>query len=152
MDWAVDPNGDGITTDHLDIVNMSLGSDYGESFDDDLSLAVDSASSLGMLTVAAAGNGGDKPYIAGTPASARTALSVAQTEVPSARRVPARGQQPGGDRRDVPEHGDASTGRRSATGSPATSPTSAGAARPGPSTDTGTRTIRTWPTRTARSR
>ena len=37
-----------------------------------------------MLTVAAAGNGGDKPYIAGTPANARTALSVAQTQVPSA--------------------------------------------------------------------
>ena len=44
MDWAVDPNGDGATSDHLDIVNMSLGSDYGESFDDDLSLAVDNAS------------------------------------------------------------------------------------------------------------
>ena len=84
MDWAVDPNGDGATTDHLDIVNMSLGKDYGESFDDDLALAVDNASLLGMLTVAAAGNGGDKPWIAGTPANARTALSVAQTEVPGA--------------------------------------------------------------------
>lgn len=84
MDWAVDPNGDGVTTDRLDIINMSLGSDYGESFDDDLSLAVDNASRLGVLTVAAAGNGGDKPYIAGTPANARTALSVAQTQVPSA--------------------------------------------------------------------
>ena len=41
MDWAVDPNGDGRPADHLDIVNMSLGSDYGEAFDDDLSLAVD---------------------------------------------------------------------------------------------------------------
>ena len=61
MDWAVDPNGDGSTTDHLDVVNMSLGGDYGESFDDDLSLAVDTASWLGMLTVAAAGNGGDLP-------------------------------------------------------------------------------------------
>ena len=85
---------------------MSLGSDYGESFDDDLSLAVDNASALGMLTVAAAGNGGDKPYIAGTPANARTALSVAQTQVPSARRVPARRQQPGRHRRHLPEHGD----------------------------------------------
>ena len=47
MDWAVDPNGDGSSSDHLDIVNMSLGSDYGESFDDDLSLAVDTASKPG---------------------------------------------------------------------------------------------------------
>ncbi len=84
MDWAIDPNGDGSTSDHLDVVNMSLGSDYGESFDDDLSLAIDSASKLGMLTVAAAGNGGNAPYIAGTPANAKSALSVAQTQVPSA--------------------------------------------------------------------
>ncbi|MGZ4536886.1 MAG: S8 family serine peptidase, partial [Nocardioidaceae bacterium] len=29
LDWALDPNGDGDFSDHLDIVNMSLGSDYG---------------------------------------------------------------------------------------------------------------------------
>ena len=28
LDWALDPNGDGDFSDHLDIVNMSLGSDY----------------------------------------------------------------------------------------------------------------------------
>jgi subtilisin family serine protease len=88
MDWAVDPNGDGSSSDHLDIVNLSLGSDYGEAFDDDLSLAVDTASKLGMLTVAAAGNGGNAPYIAGTPANAKTALAVAQTQVPSATAFP----------------------------------------------------------------
>ncbi len=88
MDWAIDPNGDGRTRDHVDVVNMSLGSDYGSVYDDDLSLAVDRASKIGVLTVAAAGNGGDKPWIAGTPASARTALSVAQTQVPSARAFP----------------------------------------------------------------
>jgi hypothetical protein len=63
---------------------MSLGSDYGQPFDDDLSLAVGNATAVGILTVAAAGNGADKPYVAGTPASAPTALSVAQTSVPSA--------------------------------------------------------------------
>ena len=36
------------------------------------------------LTVAASGNSADKPYISGTPAAAPTALSVAQTQVPSA--------------------------------------------------------------------
>jgi len=84
MDFALDPNGDGRTKDRVDIINMSLGSDYGSAYEDDLSLAVDIASRLGVLTVAAAGNGGDKPYVAGTPANARTALSVAQTNVPSA--------------------------------------------------------------------
>jgi subtilisin family serine protease len=84
MDFAVDPNGDGDTSDHVDIINMSLGSDYGQAFDDDLATAVDNATAAGVLTVAASGNGGDKPYKTSTPAAAPTALSVAQTEVPSA--------------------------------------------------------------------
>ncbi len=84
MEFAADPNGDGKVKDRVDIINMSLGSDYGQPFDDDLSTAVNNATALGILTVSSAGNGSDKPYVAGTPASAVTALSVAQTSVPSA--------------------------------------------------------------------
>lgn len=84
MEFAVDPNGDGDTKDRADIINMSLGSDYGQPFDDDLSAAVDRATKLGAFTVASAGNGSDKPFITGSPAAAVTALSVAQTAVPSA--------------------------------------------------------------------
>ncbi len=84
MDFAADPNGDGKYSDRVDIINMSLGSTYGQPFDDDLSAAVDNATKLGILTVASAGNSSDKPYANGTPAAANTALSVAQTSVPSA--------------------------------------------------------------------
>jgi len=84
MEFAADPNGDGDPSDHVDIINMSLGSDYGQNYFDDLSAAVDNLTPLGILTVASAGNAADKPYIVGTPSAARTALSVAQTEVPSA--------------------------------------------------------------------
>lgn len=84
MEFAVDPNGDGDTSDRADIINMSLGSDYGQPFDDDLSAAVDRATKLGAFTVASAGNGSDKPFITGSPGAAVTALSVAQTAVPSA--------------------------------------------------------------------
>jgi minor extracellular serine protease Vpr len=84
MEFAADPNGDGRFSDRVDIINMSLGSNYGQPFDDDLSAAVDNATRLGILTVASAGNSGDKPYANGTPAAAETALSVAQTAVPSA--------------------------------------------------------------------
>lgn len=84
MDFAVDPNGDGKYNDRVDIINMSLGASYGQPFDDDLSLAVDNATAVGVLTVASAGNSADKPYANGTPAAAKTALSVAQTSVPSA--------------------------------------------------------------------
>jgi len=83
MDFAVDPNGDGDPSDAVDVINMSLGANYGSPFNDDLSAAVDNAHALGVLTVAAAGNGSDKPYVQGTPAGAPTAISVAQTHVPS---------------------------------------------------------------------
>ena len=84
MEFAVDPNGDGDTSDHVDIINMSLGSSYGQPFDDALSQAVENATAIGVLTVASAGNSADKPFITGSPAGAPTALSVAQTTVPSA--------------------------------------------------------------------
>ena len=83
MDFALDPNNDGRIRDRVDIINMSLGSSYGQAFDDDLSLAVDNAAKVGVLTVASAGNSADKQFITGSPAAASSALSVAQTEVPS---------------------------------------------------------------------
>ena len=83
MEFAVDPNGDGKTKDAVDIINMSLGSNWGQPFDDDLSAAVDAASALGVLTVSSAGNGGDRPYVTGSPSSAPTALAVAQTTMPA---------------------------------------------------------------------
>ena len=85
MDFAVDPNGDGDTSDRVDIINMSLGSGYGQPFDDDLVAAVENATAIGSMTVASAGNCGDLPYCTGTPAAAPSALSVAQTNVPSAK-------------------------------------------------------------------
>jgi subtilisin family serine protease len=84
MEFVVDPNGDGNTKDHMDVVNMSLGSPYGQPFDDDLSAAVDAATAVGVLTVTSAGNSADKPYVTGSPGAAATALSTAQTNVPSA--------------------------------------------------------------------
>lgn len=76
LEWAVEQG--------VDIVNLSIGSPYGTPFDHDLSQAINAASQLGVLVVASAGNSGDKPYIVATGSSARSALSVAQTQVPSA--------------------------------------------------------------------
>ena len=84
MEFSLDPNGDGKLSDRVHVINMSLGSSYGQPFDDDLSAAVENATAAGVLTVASAGNSADKPYANGTPAAAPSALSVAQTSVPSA--------------------------------------------------------------------
>ncbi len=84
LNWALDPNGDGDTSDRVDIVNMSLGANMGNPVVDDTSFAVEQLSAAGILVVNSAGNGSDIPYIHGTAASSPSALSVAQTNVPSA--------------------------------------------------------------------
>ncbi len=83
LDFAVDPNGDGDVSDRVHIVNMSLGSTYGQNYDDDAAAAVENVSALGTLVVSTGSNSSDKPYSTGTPGAARSALSVAQTAVPS---------------------------------------------------------------------
>src|SRR5436309_5624302 len=83
MDFALDPNGDGDISDAVDVINMSLGSSYGQ-IQDDLAEASSTAVQLGVVVVAAAGNSADRPYIVNSPSTAAEAISVAQTQVPSA--------------------------------------------------------------------
>jgi subtilisin family serine protease len=87
VDFALDPNGDGDTEDAVDVINMSLGSSYGQ-IEDDLTLASTNAVKLGVVVVASAGNSADRPYITGSPAIAPGVISVAQTQVPSASATP----------------------------------------------------------------
>ena len=87
MEFALDPNGDGDISDAVDVVNMSLGSSYGQR-EDDLSEASANASRFGVVVVASAGNSGDRPYIVGSPSSTPEVISVAQTQVPSALAYP----------------------------------------------------------------
>ena len=83
MDYSLDPNGDGDISDAVDVINLSLGSSFGQS-EDDLSLATQVAVDSGVTVVASAGNSADRPYIVGSPSSALGVISVAQTQVPSA--------------------------------------------------------------------
>ncbi|MGI8416795.1 MAG: S8 family serine peptidase, partial [Nakamurella sp.] len=54
LDWALDPNGDGDFSDHLDIVNLSLGSDFGTE-DDPENAMIDVLAENGVLPVIAMG-------------------------------------------------------------------------------------------------
>lgn len=76
LEWALDPNKDGDFSDHMDVVNMSLGSDFGSN-GGSMGTAADNLARAGCVVVASAGNAGDTYYIAGSPASANHALSVA---------------------------------------------------------------------------
>ncbi len=87
VDYALDPNGDGDMSDSVDVINMSLGSPYGQ-VEDDLTLATTNAVKLGVIVVVSAGNSANKPYIVGSPSTAAGAISVAQTAVPSASAIP----------------------------------------------------------------
>lgn len=78
MDWALDPDQDGDFSDHLDVVNMSLGSDYGSPDDPD-SAFVRKLTNNGVLPVISAGNGNDLYDIGGSPGNTPEALTVAAT-------------------------------------------------------------------------
>jgi len=87
VDFALDPNQDGNLNDAADIIHLSLGSDYGQ-IQDDLTEALENAVDLGIVVVASAGNGSNKPYVVGSPSIGPGVLSVAQTQVPSAVAIP----------------------------------------------------------------
>ncbi len=78
IEYALDPNGDGDISDHVDVINMSLGSGFGNPKDPS-AVAADNASKLGIIVVASAGNSGAVPYITGSPGVAKNAISVAST-------------------------------------------------------------------------
>ncbi|HEY5895416.1 MAG TPA: S8 family serine peptidase [Chthoniobacterales bacterium] len=87
VEYALDPNGDGDTSDHVDVINLSLGASYGQ-IEDDGSTSLANAVKLGVVVVASAGNSADRPYIVGSPSSTPEVISVAQTTVPSAKAFP----------------------------------------------------------------
>ena len=78
LEWAADPNGDRDFNDHLDVLNLSLGSDATPA-DDPENLFVDRLSDLGVLSVMAAGNAGDLTDVGGAPGNSRSALTVANS-------------------------------------------------------------------------
>ena len=84
VDFSLDPDGDGDLSDRVDVMNLSLGSSYGQR-EDDLSAALAHAVDLGVVVVASAGNGANRQYIVGSPSTEPKVISVAQTQVPSSR-------------------------------------------------------------------
>jgi subtilisin family serine protease len=76
IEWAMDPNGDGDMSDHLDVINMSLGAPFGEP-DDPSSISSNNAAAVGIIVAIAAGNEGNVPYIMAAPGVASSAIAAA---------------------------------------------------------------------------
>jgi subtilisin family serine protease len=81
IDWALDPNGDGDLGDAVDVINMSLGANFGQRENPSV-FATQTAVNFGTVVSVSAGNGGDVPFINGSPSSTPEAITVAQTQVP----------------------------------------------------------------------
>ncbi|MEN9936665.1 MAG: hypothetical protein RLZZ387_3244 [Chloroflexota bacterium] len=90
IDYAIDPNGDGLTADRLvDVLTISLGSPFGGAGDPD-AVAVDRAVQAGVVVVVAAGGSGvrtalpdgigDVFYAISSPASAELAIAVGASQ------------------------------------------------------------------------
>ncbi|WP_307084707.1 S8 family serine peptidase [Arthrobacter agilis] len=78
LDYVLDPNQDGDFSDRASIVNMSLGSDFSAYDDPEIDI-VNSLTEQGILSVASSGNGGDVFDNGGSPGSAGSALTVANS-------------------------------------------------------------------------
>lgn len=76
FEFAADPDGDGDPKDRLDVVNLSLGSGFGQPRIL-YSEAIRNLSLGGTVVVASAGNSGPTDYIVGAPGTADDAFSVA---------------------------------------------------------------------------
>jgi len=75
LEYASDPDGNGLPHDALDLVNLSLGSRYGTPSHLS-SKAVRTLVRSGTFVVASAGNDGGESYIIGAPATADEAIAV----------------------------------------------------------------------------
>jgi subtilisin family serine protease len=71
IEWAVDND--------MDVINMSLGSPFGNP-DDPSAVAASNAAKDGVIVVASSGNEGPSPYMTGSPASGTGTISVAASD------------------------------------------------------------------------
>ena len=78
MERTVDPNHDGDTSDHVDVINLSLGGSGNP--DDAASQAADRAVDAGVVVVIAAGNSGPASNTIGSPGTSRKAITVAAVD------------------------------------------------------------------------
>jgi subtilisin family serine protease len=74
LEWVASYNAS--HADGIDVVNMSLGSPFGDPNAPD-AVATDNLVATGVVVVASAGNESSVPYITGAPAAASSAISVA---------------------------------------------------------------------------
>ncbi len=79
LDAAADPNGDGDTSDRMDVVNLSLGTHFATEAESGQYSGINRLVALGCVVVVAAGNAGNTSYALGAPGSFPKTVTVANT-------------------------------------------------------------------------
>jgi subtilisin family serine protease len=87
LEFALDPNNTGTLSDAVDVISMSIGGDFGQREEDDGEAFTDIVN-FGVVSVVAAGNSGDIPYVVGGPSSTPEVISVAATTAPDSFVIP----------------------------------------------------------------
>ena len=85
LEWSADPDGDGDTSDRLDVLNVSLGNEFSGGSGDLVAteaLAIQGFIDLGGIVVASAGNAGDTPFILSAPGAIPDTIAVANSHGP----------------------------------------------------------------------
>ncbi|MCF6440946.1 S8 family serine peptidase [Pseudoalteromonas luteoviolacea] len=79
LEAAMDPNGDGDISDRVDVINMSLGGEFGSTVTSEMDgtqYLIHKFVKLGTNVVISAGNDGNNPFRIGGPSTTPNALSV----------------------------------------------------------------------------
>jgi len=76
IEAAIDPNDDGDPSDHVDIISLSFGTDQPGKPDDEISSKIDEIVDMGVIVVAAAGNGGPSSQTITSPGASLKAITV----------------------------------------------------------------------------
>jgi subtilisin family serine protease len=87
IDFALDPNNTGTLNDAVDIISMSIGASFGQREADDGEAYTDVVN-FGVVSVIAAGNDGDIPYVVGGPGATPEVLALAATNAAGATGIP----------------------------------------------------------------
>jgi Subtilase family len=83
LEYALDPNGDGITDDSVDVINISLGIPFLSPFYNFVASTLETvAIEYGVLPVISAGNSGNVPYVLGGLSGSPSSISVGATGHP----------------------------------------------------------------------
>ena len=76
IEYAIDPDGNGNPSDHLDVINNSYGGAYGTALEV-MTEQFDLAAQAGVVVVSSAGNEGDTYFVNGAPGMSEWTISTA---------------------------------------------------------------------------